>query len=41
MAHVIGVTGPVGLMVVVMAGGGGGGASFSSFEGLRANKSVQ
>jgi hypothetical protein len=41
MAHVIGVTGPVGLMVVVMAGGGSGGASFSSFEGLRANKSVQ
>jgi hypothetical protein len=32
-------------MVAVMAGGGGGGggggASFSSFEGLRASKSVQ
>ncbi len=42
MAHAIGVTGPAGLMVAVMAGGGGGGgASFSSFEGLRASKSVQ
>jgi len=41
MAHAIGVTGPAGLMVVVMAGGGSGGASFSSFEGLRASKSVQ
>jgi hypothetical protein len=39
MAHAIGVTGPAGLMVAVMAGGGG--ASFSSFEGLRACKSVQ
>ncbi len=38
MAHAIGVTGPAGLMVAVMAGGG---ASFSSFEGLRASKSVQ
>jgi hypothetical protein len=28
-------------MVAVMAGGGGGGASFSSFEGFRASKSVQ
>lgn len=43
MAHAIGVPGPAGLMVAVMAGGGGGGgaASFSSFEGLRASKSVQ
>jgi hypothetical protein len=41
MAHAIGVTGPAGLMVAVMAGGGGGGARFSSFEGLRASKSVQ
>ncbi len=41
MAHAIGVTGPAGLMVAVMAGGGGDGASFSSFEGLRASKSVQ
>jgi hypothetical protein len=41
MAHAIGVTGPAGLMVAVMAGGGGGGASFSSFKGLRASKSVQ
>jgi hypothetical protein len=39
MAHAIGVTGPAGLMVAVMTGGGG--ASFSSFEGLRASKSVQ
>jgi hypothetical protein len=28
-------------MVTVMAGGGSGGVSFSSFEGLRASKSVQ
>jgi hypothetical protein len=40
MAHAIGVIGPAGLMVAVMAGGGSG-ASFSSFEGLRASKSVQ
>jgi hypothetical protein len=28
-------------MVAVMAGDGSGGASFSSFEGLRASKSMQ
>ncbi len=41
MVDVIGVRGPAGLVVAVMAGGGSGGASFSSFEGLRASKSVQ
>jgi len=41
MAPTIGVTGPAGLMVAIMAGGGSGGGSFSSFEGLRASKSVQ
>ncbi len=41
MVPTIGVTGPAGFMVAIMAGGGSGGGSFSSFEGLRARKSVQ
>jgi len=40
MVPTIGVTGPAGFMVAIMAGGGSGGGSFSSFEGLRASKSV-